>query len=416
MTEPLLSICLPTYNRADFLGYLLGQAAETWTFAFPYEILVADNASADDTEAVVRKYADLGLPIRYYRQSENKGGGPNLLTAFHRARGQYVLYLADDDLLNPAAVEETMSFLSAHPEVRAAYAPWQLYDDVAKRSVGEFFTIDQDVIFRPGQEGDLLDLIIERHIFPEIVIYRADAVRRIMAWPRFCFWPFVFLANTIEQGPIAFLRRPYYRSVVNTAVRAHRRQEGIEEVMTGWDTYRGGLEYFVYTTLKRTGVSLAKETRQAVQDMIDRFIAERMRVALRLWLERGDYLNAYDVACRLSFRDPALVRNIPGVERLPLLLVMQKLARFTNAIGGVERLELVGIDEADHVMPLLRQAGLEDRITLNAGASPPTCDQPENSIVFLARESDRQICLDRGYAPNLVISEPELLTGLHPPA
>ncbi len=415
MSDLLLSICLPTYNRADFLTYLLSQAAETWRFSFPYEILIADNASTDDTEAVVRRHAGLGLPIRYYRQTENKGGGPNLLTAFHRAGGRYVLYLADDDLLDPAAVEEAMAFLTAHPDVRAAYAPWQLYDDVAKRPVSDFFTIDRDVIYGPGQEGELLNLIIDRHIFPEIVIYRADAVRRIMTWPRFCFWAFVFLAGTIGQGQIAFLRAPYYRSVINTSVRANRNQAGIEEVMTGWDTYRGGLEYFVYTILQRNGVSLADENRKAVQEMIDRFIAERMRVALRLWLDRGDYMNAYDIACRLGYRDPDLVRNIPGMERLPLMLVMQKLARFANAIGGVERLELVGVDAAAHLIPLLRQVGLEDRIALNAGASPPEDGPPESTIVFLARESDRQTCLDRGYAPNLVISEPELLTGLYPP-
>ncbi len=415
MSDILLSICLPTYNRADFLDYLLGQAADSWRFKFRYEIVITDNASTDDTEAVARKHAGLGLPVRYYRQTENKGGGPNLLTGFHRARGRYVLYLADDDLLSPVALEEAMAFLEAHPEVRAAYTPWQLYDDVAKQSVGDFFTLDRDVIYGPGQEDELFNLIIQRHVFPEIVIYRADAVRRIMAWPRFCYWAFVFLAGTFEQGQVAFLKRPYYRSVINTAIRPNRHQEGIEEVMTGWDTYRGGLEYFVYTMLKRRNVTLTPENERAVREMIERFIEERMGVALRLWLERGDYMNAYDIACRLSYRNPAFVKSVPGIERLPLMLVMQKLARFANAVGGIERLDLVGVNEAAHVMPLLRRVGLQEHIALNAGAAPPEGAPPESTIVFLAQEADRQICLERGYAPNLVISESELLTGLYPP-
>ncbi|MBE7198491.1 MAG: glycosyltransferase family 2 protein, partial [Parafilimonas terrae] len=43
MSEILLSICIPTYNRADFLDYLLKQAAASWSFPFAYEIVISDN-------------------------------------------------------------------------------------------------------------------------------------------------------------------------------------------------------------------------------------------------------------------------------------------------------------------------------------------------------------------------------------
>lgn len=415
MSEITLSICIPTYNRADFLDYLLGQTVATWNFGFPYEIVVTDNASTDDTEAVVRRHADRSLPIRYYRQTENKGGGPNLLTAFHRARGQYVLYLADDDLLIPEGVEAALAVLRHNPGLRALYAPWQLYDDIDKVSMGDFYAIPGDVVFGPGQEDELFNLITRRYIFPEIVIYRADAVRRILTWPRFCFWAFALLADTIAQGPVTFVQRPYYRSVIRSPVRPSREQSGVEEAMTGWDLYRGGLEYFLYAMLKNRGTTLTAENRRAANAMIDAFVIERMRVALRLWIARGDYLAAYDLACRLSLRDPALVRDVPGIDRLPLMLVMQKLARFANAIGGVDRLELVGVEQAAEVMALLRQAGLETRIALNAGSAPPVDAPRETTIVYLAQEAGRGACGSLGYVPNLVVSEAELLSGLYAP-
>ena len=155
--------------------------------------------------------------------------------------------------------------------------------------------------------------------------------------------------------------------------------------------------------------------RAALPDAMIREGIERMRVALRLWIARGDYLAAYDLACRLSLRDPALVRDVPGIDRLPLMLVMQKLARFANAIGGVDRLELVGVEQAAEVMALLRQAGLETRIALNAGSAPPVDAPRETTIVYLAQEAGRGACGSLGYVPNLVVSEAELLSGLYAP-
>ena len=415
MSEILLSICVPTYNRADFLEYLLSQATETWDFPFAYEIVIADNASTDGTEAVVRRHVELGLPIRYHRQTENKGAGPNIITTYHRARGRYVVYLADDDLLIPAAITEALGFLQSNPEICALYAPWQLFDDIDKVSQGNFFEIDQDAVYGPGQEEEILNLIVGRHIFPEIVIFRADAARRILTWPEFCFYPFVFLADNLALGPVAFRRRPFYRSVLRSPVRPSRRQAGIDQAMTDWDIYRGGLEYFLHAMLRRRGAALKAEGRPAIRDMMDAFIAERMKVATRLWLQRGHYLNAYDLACRLSLQNPAYLENIPGLDRLPLLVVMQKLAHFANMVGGVDRLDLVGVEQAEHIMPLLRQVGLEERIALVAGAAPPHDAARDSTIVFITRETDRHACLERGYLPNLVLSEAELLSTLYLP-
>ena len=416
MSEILLSICIPTYNRADFLDYLLEKAAATWGFPFAYEIVISDNASTDDTQKVVRRHAELGLPIRYFRQTENMGGGPNVLTVYHRAQGRYVIYLADDDLLIPEAITEALNFLQSHPEICALYAPWQLYDDIDKQSRGNFFEIGQDAVYGPGQEEDVFNLIVGRHIFPEIVIFRADAARRIFTWPRFCFYPFVFLADNLALGPIAFRQRPFYRSVLRSPVRPSRGQAGIDQAMTDWDNYRGGLEYFLHAMLRRRGATLKVESRPAVRDMMDAFIVERMRVAVRLWIERGHYLNAYDLVCRLNLQDPAYIQNIPGLDRLPLLVIMQKLAHFANTVGGIDRLDLVGVEQADYLIPLLRHVGLAERIALVAGTAPPPDAPRDSTIVFIAREADRTLCLGLGYLPNLVVSETELTATLYLPA
>lgn len=413
MSEIILSVCIPTYNRADFLTHLLEQAAEDWNFNFSYEIIISDNGSTDGTATAVEKYIKFGLPIEYHVQDSNLGMDSNILTVFHRARGQYILYLADDDLLIPTAVEETLNFLRLQPDLRAAYAPWQMFDDVNKVSVGIFYELQSEYIFKPEQSTELFNFIIHRHIFPEIAIFRADAIRRTLTMPRFCFWPFTILADTIADGPVAFLRTPYYLSVVNSPLRQNRTQAGVEQAMTDWDTYRGGLEYFIFAMQKHRWANLSRTDEVAAQGMIDSFIARRMQVALRLWLERGEYLNAYDIFCRLSYRDPELTVKIPGIDRLSAFLILQKLTRFVGSVGGIARLEIIGIEQNAALLSNLRSVGLSADIAVNLSNDTPQFADPERTVVFIDKECLRNSCLDAGFLPNLIISSNDLTRGIY---
>ncbi len=415
-TVPTLSLCIPTYNRADFLDYLLTHIARDCTFDFPFEIVISDNASTDTTSEVVEKHRSAGLDIRYYRQPENKGSLPNYMTALHRARGRYVMYLADDDLLIPEALSSTIAFLLANPDVVASYSPWEMYDDLTKVSSGNFYDINEDVIFRPGEEMDLLGLIIENHIFPETVIYRTDAMRKIIGEPKFCFWAFSYLANLAAIGPVAFRKEPYYRSVTGSSVAPNRVQAGNEQAMTDWDSYRGGLEYFIYVALHRTGVTLDDNAKRAFRNLVDAFIETRMRVALRLWMARGDCARAYELICRLHYLNPAAAAAVPQVEKLPLLILAQTLSRFANGIADVDRVLLQGVDDGQSVASLMREMGLARHIIVAPLSDKIGANVRQRSIVFLAHESERQRLVDQGFLPGLIISEGDLMASIYLPS
>ena len=81
MTVPQLSICIPTFNRAELLGPLLEDLSFVHDLSFDVEIVVYDNASSDGTEALVRSFLDR-LPVRYYRQRYNVGVAANAIAAF----------------------------------------------------------------------------------------------------------------------------------------------------------------------------------------------------------------------------------------------------------------------------------------------------------------------------------------------
>lgn len=411
--DVLLSICIPTYNRAPFLDYLLERFLQDYRLDFKYEIVISNNAATDNTEEVVAKYRDAGLPIVYYRQEENKGSLANLFNAYRRAHGRYVMYLADDDLINPAALSKVMAFLRENPEICAAYTPWDLYDAIAQKTQQQFFDLDEDRIFSPGQDMELLTLIINRHIFPEIVIYRSDAIHNAMLDSRFCFWAFSYLTHALAQGPVAFLKTSYYLSVTLTPVAPNRTQAGHEQTMTDWDFYRGGLEYFVYAFLRRTGRRLDDRSKLLIRDAIDKFVETRMRVALRLWAGRRDFLRVYELACRLSYLNPDAITTVEGIKDIPLLLGVQSLAWLANSIAQLERLVLVGASDMTGLEGLLRELGLAPRITVCGPPAAPTAHDLNTSLVFVTNESDRQAYVAQGYPPPLVVLERDLMSNVH---
>lgn len=93
MSQPLLSICIPTYNRACYLWRTLNSITTQKGFLFTnlVEIVISDNCSTDATEEVcmefVKKYPD---KIRYIKRGEPISGDENFVFVLSQARGNFV--------------------------------------------------------------------------------------------------------------------------------------------------------------------------------------------------------------------------------------------------------------------------------------------------------------------------------------
>lgn len=104
-TLPLVTIGIPTYNRANVflkqaLKSVLGQTYPN------VEIIVSDNCSTDNTENVVKSFND--PRIRYFKQGKNIGAINNSNFCLEQARGDYYLLHHDDDLIDPDFLETCM--------------------------------------------------------------------------------------------------------------------------------------------------------------------------------------------------------------------------------------------------------------------------------------------------------------------
>lgn len=413
MSDVRLSICIPTFNRAPFIRYLLEKLASQPAPAFSYEIIISDNASEDDTSAVVQEFIDRGMPVSYYRRAVNGGGWPNLWNAFHHAQGRYALYLADDDFVILKDLEPVIAYLDENPAVVMCQTPWYLHDAVEEKDQQLFYRVDKPQRFEQRKFGPLFAYIVERHIFPEIAIYRTDKLKSMYVPREFCYWAFSHLAHAIDVGAVAFLDKPYYRWVTRSPVDLERVNAGHEETMNFWDRYRGGLEYFLYLGSKRGEINFAGPNRAQLDHLCSQFTANRMVVAMRLWLAQKQYIKAYELYTRICF---AGLENHPEVqnvkERLTFMAGVQTLARHANASSDIRYLVLDGVTDIEPFAKLLNELGFDNSIQLCAPPQDNVGDVAPFAAVITPKEARRELFVKQGYLPGRVFSESELLGGL----
>lgn len=132
--RPKVTVYIPCRNYGDFLPEaiesVLAQTYERW------ELLVFDEASADETRDIIRSYAD-GHPdrIRVFFHEEAKGLQACANRALKEARGKYIMRLDADDYLDESALLVMATYLDEHPDVALVY-PNYVYVDGAGRLLG----------------------------------------------------------------------------------------------------------------------------------------------------------------------------------------------------------------------------------------------------------------------------------------
>ena len=105
---PLLSVCIPAYNRGEWLADRIRE----WLAAAPgdIEVVVSDNASSDDTADAVAAIGDPRLVL--VRNDANVGAFENQLRAFEAAHGRYVMQLMDKDELVSGGIAAALAALA----------------------------------------------------------------------------------------------------------------------------------------------------------------------------------------------------------------------------------------------------------------------------------------------------------------
>lgn len=110
-----ISLCIPTYNRAPELRQMLDSVARQADHGLAVEVVISDNASDDDTAAVVDAFAQAGMTIVYKRLPENLGFDRNLLHVVTLASSDYCWLFGSDDVLENGAFARIEQVFARHP-------------------------------------------------------------------------------------------------------------------------------------------------------------------------------------------------------------------------------------------------------------------------------------------------------------
>lgn len=113
-TDIILSLCIPTYNRAHLLEKCLASISKQVGNNPKVEVVIVDNASNDNTGSVANAYASQYNNVVYFKNETNIGGDNNFIRALHLATGKYLKLLNDYVEFKDGCAIKMLEIVEAH--------------------------------------------------------------------------------------------------------------------------------------------------------------------------------------------------------------------------------------------------------------------------------------------------------------
>lgn len=170
MSSPRVTIVTPTYNRRALLeetiASIRNQDMAHW------QMVVVDDASIDDTWAWLEGLSEPRVEsIRLEKMSERSAARN---TGFRRARGEFVLFLDDDDLLTRSALSRHMAALERHPQALASVASLVWFAEDGTEVLQSFVGQGEELVRSVWE-----DVLLGWTAMGGATLFRADAIRAI---------------------------------------------------------------------------------------------------------------------------------------------------------------------------------------------------------------------------------------------
>lgn len=240
MSNPLVSVILPVYNRPSVLYTINSVLKQTYQ---NFELLIVDNASTDETQDVIKKIKD--KRIRLVINEVNRGQTYSINRGLRLARGIYIARIDADDLMLPTRLEKQVAFMEQYPEYGLC-GSWVQYitDDNRKAIIVK--TCTSDLSLRAMQR-------IACGVYHPAVMMRADLLKinhieynnALKMAEDYDMWRQILKYSKGKNLPEVLV---YYRKGANNDSDKHRattNQEGLyirEKICKEDGTYPGRIE------------------------------------------------------------------------------------------------------------------------------------------------------------------------------
>ena len=309
----LLSICIPTFQRAQILRRTLEHLAVSG--GVEWEVVVSDNASADDTTATVKDFRGKFRGLRYARQAANRGAAANSDTCMRLGTGKYLYLLCDDDRVLPEGMAAALAALESDADVAAVFGGHQEWEPIADRVLKTLPLADRKLRFEPGARREIFaaaDMlwcpVIRREIFQRHCFYDANS---------FGYWRLV--SQILGQGAIEIVPECLYKH-------AHTVPRMEFQLTESWyhDHYRADHEIYLYDSgirdLPKVAQTVAECTVKAYRDAA-RFAKLKLDpLRERFFLHRAAAYGIVDETRLLEWEKGSLLRAA--------------LLQLANVVGG----------------------------------------------------------------------------------
>jgi glycosyltransferase involved in cell wall biosynthesis len=188
----LLTIAIPTYNRADLLDKQLAWLANAIKgFESDCEILVSDNCSTDNTQDVIRSWQQKlnNITFKANTNSENLGVMKNIMYCLKSATTKYVWTIGDDDPIQDRAISYVISKLKKHEDLSLLFLNFSGQNKITGEPVhpptivgNRWFDADSEDAVGDGKAifEHCYSKSVGAVIFLTASIYRTDLVKRAL--------------------------------------------------------------------------------------------------------------------------------------------------------------------------------------------------------------------------------------------
>jgi glycosyltransferase involved in cell wall biosynthesis len=264
VSEPTVSVVIPAFNRSAFLRQSIASVlAQTYP---DFELIISDDASTDDTAAVVGAFQD--GRIQYFRNDRNLGLVANWNAGVRRAGGAYVTLLEDDNWLHPEYLARGVGTLEQHPEIAFMHTAVHLTNAQGKvMQVLQRWKSDRIC----GKRAELLDLMRGNKIYFSTVLARRSVIESLGLFdetiPFSADWDMWLRIYTCCDG--AYVAEPlvYYRKHESNFTR-----QFLAQPSALFEDHRYVIEKTVQRIGKVYGVSFARRLRKSSY----RFLADML--------------------------------------------------------------------------------------------------------------------------------------------
>jgi glycosyltransferase involved in cell wall biosynthesis len=175
---PRLSVTVTNYNYGRYLAQTI-ESILTQSFD-DFELILIDNASTDESLAVMQRYAEMDPRIRIVAHHENQGMFASLRQSCALARGRYRVHVnADDWILSPEAFRTQVDLLDSHPTMSLVYSSLTMVDRDGQ-TLNVSHPHDRDLVM-PSEEA--LEGLLSFQLADSGLMFRLDCFRATAGYP-----------------------------------------------------------------------------------------------------------------------------------------------------------------------------------------------------------------------------------------